>query len=176
MINKSQAQQSNLNILDSTDKSQDDRNEIIEKLKQLLPNIINSDNQLDTRALQDVMDLANTTSNNQGYELTFAGKGIAKAKADTATDKELKVELEQSKDFYNTENVVIRGDNIDTLKILKANYTDKIKMIYIDPPYNTKNENFIYNDNFKKNEAELIKEFGLADENSKFPNKCIWYS
>ena len=168
MINKSQAQQSNLNILDSTDKSQDDRNELIEKLKQLLPNIINSDNQLDTRALQDVMDIANTTSNNQGYELTFAGKGIAKAKADTATDKELKVELEQSKDFDNTENVVIRGDNIDTLKILKANYTDKIKMIYIDPPYNTKNENFIYNDNFKKSEAELIKEFGLADETQNF--------
>ena len=168
MINKSQAEQNNLNIIDSSQVLQDDKNQIIEKLKQLLPNVINSDNQLDTRALQDVLNIANTTSNNQGYELTFAGKGIAKAKADEPTTKELKVELEQSKDFDNTENVVIRGDNIDTLKILKANYTNKIKMIYIDPPYNTKSENFVYNDNFKKSEAELIKEFGLAEETQNF--------
>ncbi|AXA34156.1 site-specific DNA-methyltransferase [Francisella adeliensis] len=168
MISKDKAHQSELNILDSSQVLVEDKNQIIEKLKQLLPDVINSDNQLNTQALQDVLDIANTTSNNQGYELTFAGKGIAKAKADEPTIKELKAELEQSKDFDNTENVVIRGDNIDTLKILKANYTNKIKMIYIDPPYNTKNENFVYNDNFKKSEAELIKEFGLAEETQNF--------
>jgi hypothetical protein len=69
MINKSQVQQENLNIIDNIDKSENDKNELIEKLKQLLLNVINSDNQLDTRALQDVVDIANTTSNNQGYEL-----------------------------------------------------------------------------------------------------------
>ncbi|MBK2112061.1 site-specific DNA-methyltransferase [Francisella tularensis subsp. novicida FSC159] len=168
MINKSQVEQNNLKILDSSQVLQNDKDQIIAKLKQLLPNVINSDNQLNTQALQDVLDIANTTSNNQGYELTFAGKGIAKAKADEPTTKELKAELEQSKNFDNTENVVIRGDNIDTLKILRANYTNKIKMIYIDPPYNTKSENFVYNDNFKKNEEELIKEFGLAEETQNF--------
>ncbi|ABK90358.1 site-specific DNA-methyltransferase [Francisella tularensis subsp. novicida] len=168
MINKSQVEQNNLKILDSSQVLQNDKDQIIAKLKELLPNVINSDNQLNTQALQDVLDIANTTSNNQGYELTFAGKGIAKAKADEPTIKELKAELEQSKDFDNTENVVIRGDNIDTLKILRANYTNKIKMIYIDPPYNTKSENFVYNDNFKKNEEELIKEFGLAEETQNF--------
>ncbi|MBY7735000.1 site-specific DNA-methyltransferase [Francisella philomiragia] len=168
MINRSQVEQNNLKILDSSQVLQNDKDQNIAKLKELLPNVINSDNQLNTQALQDVLDIANTTSNNQGYELTFAGKGIAKAKADEPTTKELEVELEQSKDFDNTENVVIRGDNIDTLKILRANYTNKIKMIYIDPPYNTKNENFVYNDNFKKNEEELIKEFGLAEETQNF--------
>lgn len=168
MINKSQVEQNNLKILDSSQVLQNDKDQIIAKLKQLLPNVINSDNQLNTQALKDVIDIVNTTSNNQGYELTFAGKGIAKAKADEPTIKELKAELEQSKDFDNTENVVIRGDNIDTLKILRANYTNKIKMIYIDPPYNTKSENFVYNDNFKKNEEELIKEFGLAEETQNF--------
>ncbi|AJI56302.1 DNA methylase family protein [Francisella philomiragia] len=168
MINKSQVEQNSLKILDSSQILHNDKDQIIAKLKQLLPNVVNSDNQLNTQALQDVLDIANTTSNNQGYELTFAGKGIAKAKADEPTTKELKAELEQSKDFDNTENVVIRGDNIDTLKILRANYTNKIKMIYIDPPYNTKNENFVYNDNFKKNEEELIKEFGLAEETQNF--------
>ncbi|AKH91422.1 DNA methyltransferase [Francisella tularensis subsp. tularensis WY-00W4114] len=168
MIDKSQVEQNNLKILDSSQVLQNDKKQIIAKLKELLPNVINNDNQLNTQALQDVLDIANTTSNNQGYELTFAGKGISKAKADEPTIKELKAELEQSKDFDNTENVVIRGDNIDTLKILRANYTNKIKMIYIDPPYNTKSENFIYNDNFKKNEEELIKEFGLAEETQNF--------
>ncbi len=168
MINKSQVEQNGIKILDSSQVLLNDKDQVIAKLREILPNVINSDNQLNTQALQDVLDIANTTSNNQGYELTFAGKGIAKAKADEPTTKELKAEIEQSKDFDNTENVVIRGDNIDTLKILRANYTNKIKMIYIDPPYNTKKENFVYNDNFKKNEEELIKEFGLAEETQNF--------
>ena len=168
MISKDQSKHNELNILDSSQVFVDDKNQTIKKLKELFPNVINSDNQLNTQALQDVLDIANTTSNNQGYELTFAGKGIAKSKTDEPTTKELKAEVNQSKDFDNTENVVIRGDNIDTLKILRANYTNKIKMIYIDPPYNTKNENFVYNDNFKKNEEELIKEFGLAEETQNF--------
>lgn len=65
----------------------------------------------------------------------------------------------------DTKNVVIRGGNLDVLKILKQSYFGKIKMIYIGPPHNTKSENFIYYDNFKQSEAELIENFGL-DENT----------
>lgn len=132
--------------------------------------MINSDNQLNIKALNDLLSLANTTSNNQGYELTFAGKGLAQAKADIATSKELKIEAEQSKQFDITHNVIIRGDNLDCLKILYKNYHNKIKMIYIDPPYNTKSENFVYNDNFKQSEAELIENFGLNENTCNFLN------
>ena len=167
MITKQQAQDNGFKIMDSDKKIAEQKDEKLAALKKLIPNLVNSDNQLDTKALQDFINLANTTSNNKGYELTFAGKGIARAKADSETSKELQTEKKQSKDFDTTDNVVIRGDNLEVLKILQQNYFGKIKMIYIDPPYNTKSENFIYNDNFKQNEGELLKTYGLDEEEDK---------
>ena len=77
---------------------------------------------------------------------------------------ELKVERKQSKNLDGALNVVIRGDNLDVLKILNKNYHDSIKVIYIDPPYNTIKSEFIYKDDFKKSDKELIKELGLEEE------------
>ena len=154
----------NISYIDRDNLLKEERIDKIKKIKELLPNIINSDNILDIRALKDFLGTESTTSNNQGYELTFAGKGFAKAKVDQKTNKELKVELKQSKNFDTTENVIIRGDNIDVLKILKQNYNEKIKMIYIDPPYNTGNDGFVYNDDFKTKEEELIEELGLNED------------
>ncbi|WP_147288765.1 site-specific DNA-methyltransferase, partial [Helicobacter marmotae] len=67
----------------------------------------------------------------------------------------------------HTRNAIIRGDNLDVLKLLKSAYSEKIKMIYIDPPYNTKNDNFIYPDDFRKDYQEILKEVGLLQENEK---------
>ncbi len=111
---------------------------------------------------------ANSNSNDQGYELTFAGKGLARAMADSPTGYELKTRWDQSKDFDNTANVVIRGDNLDVLKILYQNYFGKVKMIYIDPPYNTRGENFVYKDDFRQSDASLIEEFGMNEETTDF--------
>ncbi len=169
MINKDEAKKKNIKIIDREDKKSEDRNDIIAKLKEILPNVITSDETLNIDALKDVIDIANTTANNKGYELTFAGKGLAKALADIPTDKALKIEKAQSKDFKNTDNVVIRGDNIEVLKLLKQNYYGKIKMIYIDPPYNTKNEDFLYKDNFNiRDEKELVEEFGIGEDTVNF--------
>lgn len=170
MITIQDAIDNNFNIIDTHETLSNAKNERIAQIKAILPNVINSDDQLDIKALNDLLGAINTTSNNQGYELTFAGKGLAWAKADTPTTKELKVELSQSKNFDSTDNVIIRGDNLDTLKILYKNYHNKIKMIYIDPPYNTKSENFVYNDNFKQSESELIDNFGLNDDTCNFLN------
>lgn len=167
-IMKDQAIEQGFNVVDTISTLSDAKEDLITKVKQLLPNIVNSDNQVDVKALNDLFDITNTTSNNQGYELTFAGKGIARAKADEDTTKELKFEESQSKNAFDTENVIIRGDNIDALKVLYKNYHNKIKMIYIDPPYNTKSENFVYNDNFKQTEIKLIKEFGLNEQTTNF--------
>ncbi len=166
MIEKSEADAAGIGTIDCNSGSREQK--LIEQLKALLPHVINSDNQLNVQALQELIDPAQTTSNNYGYELTFAGKGIAKAEASEETEYELQVELKQSKNFERTNNMVLRGDNIDVLKILKANYHSKIKMIYIDPPYNTKSAEFIYNDNFKKNEAELIETYGLNEKTIDF--------
>lgn len=161
-ITREEAQKNNIPIIDSETINTAQKHALIEQVKQLLPNVVNSDNIVNIQALQDLFDLTNTTSNNQGYELTFAGKGIAKKKADTETNKQLAVDKELSKNFDTTKNVIIKGDNLDALKILKKNYHNQIKMIYIDPPYNTE-QAFIYPDNFKTNEAELIKELGLNE-------------
>jgi adenine-specific DNA-methyltransferase len=163
MIDKEQVEKYGVNIIEN-DTITTEKQALINQIKQLLPNAINSDNQLDIKALDDLLGQENTTSNNQGYELTFAGKGLARAEADKNPEYELKTEKSQSKNFDTTKNTVIRGDNLEVLKILKANYHNKIKMIYIDPPYNTKSENFVYKDNFKKSDESLIEEFGLGDE------------
>ena len=168
MITKEKADSLGLKTIDAEDIGKNEKNKIINKIKELIPNIINSDNVLNIEALKDILDISQTTSNNKGYELTFAGKGIAKALADTPTKSELKAKTKQSKNFDETQNVIIRGDNLEVLKILKQNYYEKIKMIYIDPPYNTGNDGFIYNDNFKENEQDLIDEFRLDEESINY--------
>ncbi len=168
MIDKQTAKAEGIKIIDSRQTLTTEKQALIAQLKAIIPNVINADNQLDIKALQDIVDSKHTTSNNQGYELTFAGKGIARAMAVSPTDVELKTEIKQSKNFDDTENVLIRGDNLEVLKILRANYRKKIKMIYIDPPYNTKSENFIYKDNFKKSDENLINDFSLDEESVDF--------
>ena len=168
MIKKEKAKKLGIKIQEQNDTMEGRNTKLIEKLKSLLPNIINSDGTLNTEALQDAIDISHTTSNNQGYELTFAGKWVARWMAGTLTKKELKTEKEQSKNFEKTRNILIRGDNLDVLKILYQNYHNKIKMIYIDPPYNTQSDEFIYKDNFKKSEQELIEECGIEEEEIDF--------
>ena len=168
MIKKEEAKKLGIKVQEQKDTMGEKNANLIEKLKSLIPNIINSDGTLDIKALKGAIDISHTTSNNQGYELTFAGKGMARWMAGIPTKKELKTEKEESKNFQKTQNVLIRGDNLDILKILYQNYHNKIKMIYIDPPYNTKSDEFIYKDNFKKSEQELIEEYGLNEEKIDF--------
>jgi adenine-specific DNA-methyltransferase len=166
-INKEDAKKFGINIIDSENNLQNAKQEATEAIKKLLPDLI-LDNKLNLEKLEELIGLSNTTYKNQGYELNFAGKALARAKADEETDFELKLEEKQSKNIENTENIVIKGDNIDVLKILKQNYEGKIKMIYIDPPYNTGNDGFVYNDNFKDSEKDLIEKFGLSEDSINF--------
>ena len=169
MIKKEKAKKLGIKIREQNHLMGKKNKELIEKLKSLLPNIINSDGTLNTEALQDAIDTSHRTSKkNQGYELTFVGKSEAGWIAGSPTKKELKTEKEQSKNFEKTQNVLIRGDNLDVLKILYQNYHNKIKMIYIDPPYNTQSDEFTYKDNFKKSEQELIEKFKLEEEQIDF--------
>lgn len=164
MIDKSKAQKDGIKTIDSSQALTERRDEKLQQLKALLPEVVNSDGAVDINALKDWVGAENTVDpNNRGYTLNFAGKGLAKTMADIPTDKELKVEQAQSKNFDDTENIVLRGDNIDALKLLKQNYEGRIKMIYIDPPYNTTSENFIYDDNFRQTNEDLIEGFGLAE-------------
>ena len=96
------------------------------------------------------------------YQFTWPDKRNAIRLANAPTTKTLRPCREESVDFDNTQNLYIEGDNLDVLKILRENYLGKVKMIYIDPPYNTGND-FVYNDNFSQTSSEYIAESGQFD-------------
>lgn len=219
MIDKKQATQKGIKILDSTK----DSNPLEEMLKTHFPQSIR-EGQVNLNAIAAL--LGKDISNMQGYELTFTGKGLANALYTTPCQKVLKHKEtfchsktsschsepalageESSKSVVGVEgefereegatsqfkplrplikensnnkevltfsnlgntnqNTLIIGDNLDALKILKSAYSEKIKMIYIDPPYNTKNDNFIYPDDFRADYKAILREVGLLeiDEN-----------
>lgn len=97
------------------------------------------------------------------YEFTWVGKNASKVEANTTTNKTLRPCIEESKDWDNTENLYIEGDNLEVLKLLQNSYFNKVKMIYIDPPYNTGND-FIYVDDFAQNIDEYEEAKGSFDE------------
>ena len=121
------------------------------------------DNEIKLNELQEIIGLP-TDEKLNGYGLNFIGRQVAKAIYKQQTDKVLKINKQFSKQFDTTQNMVIKGDNIDSLKILKNYYSGKIKCIYIDPPYNTDSEQFIYKDNFKKEELEVLRLSNISQE------------
>ncbi|MBF7043353.1 site-specific DNA-methyltransferase [Campylobacter volucris] len=139
--------------------TKESKNEFLEYLKKNYPQTI-SDNVPNLNAIMQLLGL-NTKA--QGYELTFTGKALANALYNTPNTKELQFEKDKSINYENTKNIIIKGDNLDALKLLKQSYYEKIKMIYIDPPYNTKNDGFVYNDDFRKDYKELLIQTGLLE-------------
>lgn len=97
------------------------------------------------------------------YQFTWPDKRAASRLANTPTDKTLRPDVDASVDFWNTKNLYIEGDNLDILKGLRENYLGKVKMIYIDPPYNTGND-FVYNDDFNVEKETEESRNGLFDE------------
>ncbi|QTO99797.1 site-specific DNA-methyltransferase [Helicobacter pylori] len=95
----------------------------------------------------------------EGYGLDFVGKKIALNQAFKKNHKILKPLNEST-----SKHILIKGDNLDALKILKQSYSEKIKMIYIDPPYNTKSNNFIYGDDFSQSNEEVLKTLDYSKE------------
>ncbi|MBH0227968.1 site-specific DNA-methyltransferase [Helicobacter pylori] len=134
---------------------------------------IENDNQLtlDTKKLKALLgDFSEIKE--EGYGLDFVGKKIALNQAFKKNHKILKPLNEST-----SKHILIKGDNLDALKILKQSYSEKIKMIYIDPPYNTKNDNFIYGDDFSQSNEEVLKTLDYSREKldyikNLFGSKC----
>lgn len=105
------------------------------------------------------------------YEFTWVGKKAAIVEANKPIRKTLRPCVEESKDWDTTENLYIEGDNLEVLKLLQESYLGKVKMIYIDPPYNTGND-FIYADDFMRSQEEENEQMGMydEDENRLFKN------
>ena len=147
-------------------KSKDIISDNIDKISELFPNCI-SEGKINFEMLKQELSKDIIEDGKEKYQLTWVGKRESIVNANTPTENKLRPVKEKSVDFDNTKNIYIEGDNLDVLKILQESYLNKIKCIYIDPPYNTGND-FIYNDKFI-NENEL-EESGQIDE---YENRLI---
>src|SRR5690554_6771775 len=147
-------------------KSPDLVNENFEKLATLFPNCVTESAEgkaIDFDLLKQELSHAVVEGNKERYRLEWPGKREAIVTANLPTTKTLRPVREDSVDFDNTENLYIEGDNLEVLKLLQESYLGKIKMIYIDPPYNT-GKDFVYKDNFSKDAQEELIESGQKDE------------
>ena len=142
----------------------------IRRIAQLFPNCVtevlrngHSQYAIDFEALQQELSPTLVSDKEERYQFTWPDKRKAKLLANAAIKATLRPCREESVDFDNTQNLYIEGDNLDVLKCLKETYTGKVKMIYIDPPYNTGND-FVYNDDFAEDANEYLQHSGQFDE------------
>lgn len=133
----------------------------IEQLKQLFPSVF-TEGKIDFSALKSELGEHIETSDER-YQFTWAGKEQVKRMATTPTLGTLRPAPEESVDWDSTENLYIEGDNLEVLKLLQKSYFKQVKMIYIDPPYNT-GKDFVYKDDFKDNLANYQRLTGQRDE------------
>lgn len=133
-------------------------NKLLSFLNEHYPSVI-KDNEINLQELKAIAGLPIDEKVN-GYGLNFVGRNFARAKYAQKAEKELRLNTDLSKNIDTTQNLVLKGDNLDSLKILKNRYSGLIKCIYIDPPYNTTKDEFVYPDKFDKEEAEVL---GLAN-------------
>ena len=135
------------------------------KLKEIFPEIFAED-KIDFDLLEQICcggGVQKLEDSKERYSLTWNGKSRARQIAQEVSTGTLRPAKEESKDWDNTENIYIEGDNLEVLKLLQKSYHGKIKMIYIDPPYNT-GKDFVYKDNFRANIENYKKVTGQVSE------------
>ncbi len=167
MTDKNQAKKMGINII----QSQQENNPLFDMLLKNFPQTI-KDNQVSLSAIKMLLGFNESMNDISGYELTWTGKGLANALYSEPCQKQFKLQesfTPQTSASKHPNNAIIIGDNLDALKLLKSAYSEKIKMIYIDPPYNTGNDDFIYPDNFRQDYQKILREVGLmeTDENGE---------
>lgn len=138
--------------------SQTPQEERIKILQKLMPEVFD-EGLIDWEKLRAVLGEAVSFANER-YVLNWAGKGEAFHVMQQPTSATLKPCREESVDFDNTQNIFIEGENLEVLKVLQKSYFNKVKMIYIDPPYNTGNDSFIYPDRFSESKDKYLLRIG----------------
>lgn len=146
--------------------------ENIERLAELFPDVVTESRDADGNPVRSIDfealkgDLADhvVEGMRERYQFTWPGKAAAKLEARRPTTKTMRPVPGKSVDWDTTKNLYIEGDNLDALKIMRETYAGKVKLIYIDPPYNTGNDSFVYPDNFGMGATEYSDLDGELDE------------
>ena len=147
----------------------------LELLRQLFPQAVQTDPdgsvRVDAAQIQRALDPANAQGirvEETGYELRWVGKQEAYHSAFARTDKIVAPVPADSKAWDSTGNLLIQGDNLDALKLLRQSYFGQVKLIYIDPPYNTKSDEFIYRDDFTARQTDILAQLGYSAGNVEY--------
>lgn len=153
-------------------KSLDVMPEKLVHLKALFPDIFAED-KIDLQRLKEILG-EEVFVQNEHYELSWAGKSEARREIQKQTTATLTLDRIGSVNFGSTQNVFIEGENLEVLRVLQKSYFGKIKIIYIDPPYNTGNDSFVYPDDYSERSDEFNKRTGITDENGFLNKQDLW--
>ncbi|WP_243343320.1 site-specific DNA-methyltransferase [Anaerococcus sp. AGMB09787] len=155
------------NIEENLEKKPNSRE--IEKLKNEFPQFFDKDGEFLVDRFKEMLKQSDITLNKEGYELKFLGKSYARYLSSTKTETFVAPHTEENQKEENkdSENLYIIGDNLDALKHLLGSYGGKIKCIYIDPPYNTGSDGFVYPDNFSFDAKKLAEMIGIEEDEAE---------
>ncbi|MDO4642622.1 MAG: site-specific DNA-methyltransferase [Cardiobacteriaceae bacterium] len=146
--------------------SDDVRETTIQKLQNVLPEVFTEDEMVDFDKLKEILT-GKLDANIDKYSFTWNGKKRSIKLSQAPTVATLKPNSSKSKKFDDSNNLYIEGDNLEVLKILQKSYSDKIKLIYVDPPYNT-GKDFVYRDNFEDSRDNYLEQTGQVDSEGNY--------
>lgn len=153
------------NINDYMPLSSDLNKERLETLKKLFPDLFTNEGKLNIDELKKVVD-PKSVSETERYEFRWFGKSQAKRNAFSPSNATLIYDEQRSINPRESENLIIEGENLEVLKLLSGSYREKIKCIYIDPPYNT-GKDFVYSDNFSQDKKAYWEDAGVIEDGLK---------
>lgn len=142
---------------------------LLNQLKKNFPDFFDKDNNFKIDKFKNALKSDEINITKEGYELNFLGKSYARFQTSTETETIISplTDHNNKDENKNSENLYIIGDNLDALKHLLKSYSRKVKCIYIDPPYNTGSDGFVYPDNFKFDSATLSNKMGIDEEEAE---------
>lgn len=146
--------------------------ERIQQLRQIFPDCF-SEGKIDFQRLKAALG-EDVLFPGEHYELSWAGKADARREVQRQTTATLIPDVEGSVDFENAQNIFIEGENLEVLRVLQKSYFGKVKMIYIDPPYNTGSDSFVYPDDFSERQEDYLRRTGAKDEAGYLNKQDLW--
>ncbi|MDR0609701.1 MAG: site-specific DNA-methyltransferase [Planctomycetaceae bacterium] len=167
--NKHNTNSSGLKFNIEHNQSVNANSELLDILKKVLPQFIDAEGNFKTDKFLAELDKNNIAESRDGYKLGFVGKDYARLQTGLNPESMIAPDVKHNsqKENLNSGNVFLTGDNLEVLRHLQNAYAGKIKMIYIDPPYNTGSDNFTYNDTFELSDEKLKSALGYSDEEIK---------
>jgi len=146
------------------------KSELLTLLSQVAPEVVSDNQQINVNKLKELLG-EDRIASNEHYELSWAGKAAARREIQKTSSHTL---LPSATNSPNAQHMLIEGENLEVLRVLQKSYYGKVKMIYIDPPYNTGNDSFVYPDDYSETIEEYQKRAGEKNEAGYLNKQSLW--